>query len=1214
MDDEAIYGKELYHLGFSEAVNEDLLSDYKVLVLAVDEKYISKAFQRQLADKNNEIKMEDAVRITGCWNGLSKRMTKDEYSQDIAADPTPMRRAVAFSHSIKDSKRFKNLFSQIISDYRQYRGNEESWLDCEVEHVDGTFNALERNAKLDWLKAETTPQSNTCRILSNARCLSEGVDVPALDAVMFLNPRNSVVDVVQSVGRVMRKSPGKKYGYIILPISIPSDVPPEEALKDNKHYKVVWQVLQALRAHDDRFNATINKIELNKKRPDQIQVIGVGFNEADSDSGQPVNAQVRELQVSFNLPFIEEWRDAIYAKIVLKCGDRRYWESWAREVADIAERHIARINALLEDADPAHHVAFTHFLQSLRANLNPSISQDDAIEMLSQHLITKPVFDALFEGYQFTQRNPVSIAMQSMLDLLEKQALQKETASLEKFYASVRLRASGIDNVAGKQSIIKELYEKFFKIAFPRISERLGIVYTPIEVVDFIINSADFALRREFGVGLTDRDVHILDPFTGTGTFIVRLLQSGLISSEDLPRKYQKEVHANEILLLAYYIAAINIEETYHHINGADYQPFEGIVLTDTFQMFEAGGTLNETMFPDNNKRAVLQKQCEIRVIIGNPPYSAKQESENDSNKNLKYPQLDERIRRTYAEQSNAILKNSLYDSYIRSFRWASDRIKDKGIICFVSNGSFIDANSMDGLRKCLVDEFTAIYCFNLRGDARISGEQRRMEKGNVFGAGTRNPVAIILLIRNPENKGKCQISYHDIGDYLNREEKLKIIADFSNIKGIKWNRIIPNTSHDWINQRDPAFEKFISLGDKKDKSNETIFNSYSRGITTSRDAWTYNYSKFSLTTNMKRMVDFYNNQVAEYKKFSKDKPKDNRMEVEKFIDNDTKKIGWSRGLKHDLSRFVSHEFDPDSIVVGMYRPFCKQWVYFSKYFNNMVYLMPKIFPNQTLQNLVIYTSGPGGKDTSALITNMLPDLNMQHSGGQGFPLYYYDKVEKTESQFPGMETKAGYVKKDTISDEIRSIFRKNYDNKISKDDIFYYVYGILNSPEYKQRFEADLQKMLPRIPMAQDFWGFSKAGRELAHWHLNYETIEPYPLHEYTKLLSLNPKEDYRIQKMTFGRNNKEIDKSTIIYNANIRLCDIPIEAYDYIVNGKSAIEWIMERYQVTRDKDSQITNDPNDWSDDPRYILDLVKRIIRVSLETMKIVNGLPALNERK
>ncbi|WP_243374592.1 type ISP restriction/modification enzyme [Geotalea sp. SG265] len=1216
MDDEKLYGKEFHRLGFSKAVGDGLLSDYKVMVLAVDEKFVSKTFQRQLADSDNELNLDDAVKITGCWNGLSKKMATDADGHALENDSAPMRRAVAFSRSIKDSKKITAMFSQIIEEYAlKHQDDDIEILRCEVDHVDGTFNALARNKMLDWLKEETT--GNTCRILSNARCLSEGVDVPALDAVLFLNPRNSVVDVVQSVGRVMRKADNKKYGYIILPIGIPADMAPEEALKDNQKYKVVWQVLQALRAHDDRFNATINQIELNKSRPDQIRVIGVGGGKDDGeDPGSGKDAKggdgtTKPVQFAFNFPHLEEWRDAIFAKIVIKCGDRRYWESWAKDVAEIAERHVTRIKALLEDSGHQHRLAFDEFLAGLRTNLNPSIDEADAIEMLSQHLITRPVFDALFEGYEFTQQNPVSLSMQKMLDLLERQALEKETTSLEKFYTSVKERARGIDNAAGKQTIIKELYDKFFNTAFPRMAERLGIVYTPVEVVDFIIKSVDDALRQEFGVNVATKGVHILDPFTGTATFIVRLLQSGLIKPEDLPYKYKNELHANEIVLLAYYVAAINIEETYHSITGGDYQPFEGIVLTDTFQLSEQRDPIPHKDFPENSERANRQNKTDIRVIIGNPPYSAGQTSENDANKNLKYPQLDARIRGTYAEHSTATNKNSLYDSYIRSFRWASDRIKDKGIVCYVSNGSFIDGNAMDGLRKCLTDEFTSIYCFNLRGNQRTSGETSRMEGGKIFGSGSRASIAITLLIKNPEKQGNCKLFYHDIGDYLSREEKLKIITAFGGIKGIHWKQLQPNSSHDWINQRDPAFERFLPLGDKEDKTAQTIFGTYSGGLKTNRDTWAYNSSKQNLTQNMSGMAEFYNEQVKAYQEYCGRVEKGKRLEVEKFIDNNPQRISWSRGLKNDLERFINRDFKPSSVVSGMYRPYFKQWAYFDKYFNDMVYQMPKFFPNNDTKNLIISICGVGvTKEFSVIITDCLPDVQLQ-ANGQCFPLYAYVKNEIAGGLFD-TATSGEYIRKDNLTDYILKEFRTVYGAKVGKEDIFFYVYGVLHSPEYKRRFEADLKKMLPRIPLVKDFWAFSEAGRKLAKWHLDYETVEPYKLQESSNALDLDPKNHFKVSKMTFTKKGKDVDKSTIIYNSNVVLTGIPLEAYEYIVNGKSAIEWIMERYQVTKDKDSQIINDPNHWSSDPRYIIDLVKRIVTVSMETMKIIKGLPPLEE--
>ncbi|MEY2914148.1 MAG: hypothetical protein RLZZ184_3457, partial [Cyanobacteriota bacterium] len=645
------------------------------------------------------------------------------------------------------------------------------------------------------------------------------------------------------------------------------------------------------------------------------------------------------------------------------------------------------------------------------------------------------------------------------------------------------------------------------------------------------------------------------------------------------------------------------------------YQPFNGIVLTDTFQMFENAGYLLESIFPENNQRVINQKQRDITVIIGNPPYSAGQTSENDGNKNLKYENLDQKIANSYAKYSTATLKNSLYDSYIRGFRWASDRIKDQGIVCFVSNGSFIDNNAMDGFRKCLVDEFTSIYCFNLRGNARTSGEQRRQEKGNVFGEGTRTTIAIIFLIKNSSKKSENKVFYHDIGDYLSQKEKLDIIKNFGDISTIKWQKITPNENHDWINQRNDDFESFMSLGDKKDATTKTIFDVYSRGVMTCRDKWVYNFSQQSVIDNMTRMIDFYNEQVEDFQKSLKGQTLTNveqrKKQVEKLIDNDAKKISWTSGLKDDISKFIEHKFVSNYIRLSIYRPFCKQRLYFDNNFNERPGQLPKIFPNQNLENLVICVTGRGStKEFSALITNFLPDSELI-SKSQCFPLYTYEKQSELGELFATATTEQ-YTKKENIPDSIFKEYQQKYEDKtISKEDIFYYIYGVLHSPEYKQRFASDLKKMLPRIPFTADFWTFSKAGRELAYYHLNYETIEPYELEEFKKELYLDH-QDYQVEKMVFGKNKNGIDKTIIIYNSKLTLSQIPLEAYEYIVNGKSALEWIMERYKVTKDKDSGIINDPNHWSENPRYIVDLVKRIVRVSLETVRIVKSLPPLNE--
>lgn len=1206
MDDTDYYGEELHRLNFGESVSKGLLSDYKVMILAVDEKYISKAVQRLLADEDNELTLDDAVKIVGCWNGLAKR-TSTHDDEDTPANTQPMKRAVAFAGNIKASKKIAEMFTNIVDVYTEETGEDEDLLNCEAEHVDGTFNVLLRNHRLDWLKAPTP--DNTCRILTNARCLSEGVDVPSLDAVMFLQPRDSEIDIVQAVGRVMRKAPGKEYGYVILPIGVPAGLSPEQALSDNKKYRVVWQVLQALRAHDERFDSTINKLELNKKKPGQIDVIGVGGDSQDRDSD---STEVQDT-LAFSMENIGEWRDAIYARIVDKVGTRKYWESWAKDVADIAERHVTRIESILEAGDPTHLDTFEKFLQGLQRNLNPSIGRADAIEMLSQHLITKPVFEALFDSYSFVQQNPVSIAMQKMVDALDGQALEKETQTLDKFYESVRLRASGIDNAEGKQRIVIELYDKFFRTAFPRMAERLGIVYTPIEVVDYILKSANHALKSEFGKTLSDEGVHILDPFTGTGTFLVRLIQSGLIKLEDLPRKYQHELHANEIVLLAYYIAAINIEEAYHEQTGWQYEPFEGIVLTDTFQLTEdpaKGQTMTiGKVLPENSERAAKQKSLPITVIVGNPPYSAKQESANDTNQNLAYPLLDSRIESTYAGQSTAANKNSLYDSYIRGIRWASDRIGEKGIVCFVTNGGFIDGNAADGLRKTLIDEFSSLYVFNLRGNQRTSGETSRREGGKIFDSGSRATIAISLLVKNPAKDTPGKLHYHDIGDYLSREEKLQTIQEQGSIAETPWQSVAPNERHDWINQRGDKFQDFAPLNDAPN----AVFRVRSRGVETSRDPWVYNSNKSKLEQNVRRMIDFYNTQLRQHSAAitAERTIADKLKRANDLIDTDPTKIKWTSGLIADLARGRRAAFSGSNVGVGLYRPFFKAWVYYDPQLNHRY--KEQFYPTAHHTNIAIVTPGNGGsKGFSAFLTNVLPDLNSNEAGAQCFPLYYYEEAgSHQDSAFQETIVQDGYVRHDTITEATLDTYRSFYGaTTITKEDIFYYVYGVLHSPEYRERFEADLKKELPRIPYAKDFHAFAQAGRELGELHVNYESAQKYPVTVSNTHSSPSSREALRVTKM---RYSKKDDKSQLKFNSHITISDIPDAVHEYQVNGKSALEWIIDRYQVTTDKKSGIKNDPNEWSEDPSYILDLVQRIITVSVETVRIVRSLPPLEER-
>ncbi|WP_096202375.1 DEAD/DEAH box helicase [Bacillus sp. FJAT-45350] len=1160
MNDPEIYGEELYRIGFGDAIRKGILTDYKVMILAVDEEVVARRFQQMLA-RNDELEFDDVTKIIGCWNGLVKR--KSNSNETIGE---PMKRAIAFTGTIRESKLIANMFPEVVETYINESGKNPNVFQVEVDHADGSMNALEKNKKISWLKSDVP--EHTCRILSNARFLTEGVDVPDLDAVMFLKPRKSKIDIAQAVGRVMRKADGKDYGYVILPIGIAAGVDPNVVLDKNEKYRVVWEVLNALRSLDERFDATINKLELNKNKPNQLQVVGVGEAPEEYLTQTHGDEQIP-------LVFEEEWSElehAIYGKIVKKVGNVRYWEDWSKDVADIAQQHMMRIRVMLEDSSSDAYIAFQKFVSGLRHNINGAISDQQAIEMLAQHLITRPVFEALFSSYSFVNNNPVSRAMDAVLKVMDESGLEKEQKRLEGFYESVRVRADGVDNLKAKQEIIIQLYDKFFKVGFKETTERLGIVFTPVEVVDFIIRSVDEVLRKHFDKSISDEGVHILDPFTGTGTFIVRLLQSGLISKEDLLRKYTQELHANEIILLSYYIAAINIEETFHSIMKGSYKPFEGIVLTDTFESTEKHtDSFIDELFDENNERLKKQQDESIFAIIGNPPYSVGQSSVNNNNQNIDYLLLEERIENTYSKQSKARLKKSLSDSYIKAFRWASDRVGDKGIIAFITNAGFIDSQSADGLRKCWLEEFNYLYVFNLRGDAkRTQGEQRRMEGGNVFGHGSRTPNAITILVK--DGSGNHEIFYHDIGDYLSREQKLQVISEYGSITNIKWTKIIPDKNNDWIDQRDESYGSFIPFIDNVERENGVFLDQYT-GVNPARDVWVAGFSKERVKENAHRMVVNYNDEL---KRLAKVKDPNERIEK---VNKSESFIKWSRGLTQKFQKGQKIELNDNNMILFMHRPYTKKWLFYDKGIIEMPSRYQHIYKNM---GNVLYLQGQGSKkDFSCIATDLIPNFQLIHNG-KGFPMY------------------AG---KDSfgIVPNISEVLLKQH--KLNLDEVFYLVYGVLHSMEYRTKYASDLVKGFPRIPNLKNRNKFIEVGKKLVELHVNYETVPVFK--GVTIEVKVNP--SYKVTKM---KHPKKGVIDTIIFNKDITIKDIPEKAYDYIVNGKPAIQWIMEQYQVTIDKKSGIKDDPNDISDDEKYIFNLLLRIINVSIQTVNLINSLPTL----
>ena len=1197
MDDSETYGPEFHRLPFSRAVEQDLLSDYKVVVLAMSEQDADAALQTYRTSGGSEININDATKIVGCWRALQNPERKSTDDPEIR----PLTRAIAFTNTIAASKSLVKHWDGVIESAIERLPEEQHPHDfkCETEHIDGKDNALKRKSRIEWLKRDA---EGVCRILSNARCLSEGIDVPALDAVLFMTPRNSHIDIVQAVGRVMRKAEGKTYGYIVLPVAIPAGADPADVLNDNKRFASVWNVLRALRSHDDRLNAEINKIDLNNQQTDRI--IFSGFD-GEGESTGSLNEE--QLFLPIDLP-----PGAIFAKIVERCGDRKYWESWAADVADIFSRIVGRVESLLDTPEnDALQEWFADFHAELKSSINASITRKHAIDMMAQHILTRPVFEALFENYDFASGNPVSIALDKLRNDFAEFGLEDETRDLAGFYESVRMRARGIDNSEGRQRVLLELYEKFFQKALKKDAERLGIVYTPVEVVDFILHSANEVLQDEFGRCLSDEGVHILDPFTGAGIFLARLLQSQLIHSDDLERKYREELHANEIVLLAYYIAAVNIEEAFHGRRGEDeaYKPFNGIVLTDTFNLNKDKTLFPKEWLPDNNERAERQQQLPIGVIVGNPPWSAGQRSATDDNPNVEYPELKQRIRETYAESSTATLKRSLYDTYKMAIRWASDRLEEQGIIAFVTNGSWIDGNVDSGVRACLAEEFSSIYVLHLLGDARTSGERRRAEGGNVFGSGTRTPVAITIFVKNPNATHEgCRIHYHDIGDYLTREEKLEALSEAKSLKGFSdWQTVIPDKYHDWIGQRNDVFSHFYALGSeatKAGKADDAIFGLYSRGYATGRDAYIYNFSRYICAENAQRMTQDYINALSELKATSE-------FSVDEAALLHSLNLKWDFNLKENLKRKKETEFDEEYIRKVVYRPFVPTNCYANYIFAQRKYQQDLIFPNSFSKNRVICVPGLGSKKVfSALITDTMPDLGFNNAS-QCFPRWQYPKAmdtPNTTGMFEGIDKPPDRI--DNISDTALHAFREHYaDDTITKDAIFNYVYGVLHAPSYREAFANDLSKMIPRIPFAPDFHTFAAAGVALADLHLNYETCERYPLHlVYAQDGDPQP-HHFRLGTRAMRFTDKQT-KTTLIVNEHIQLAGIPEAAHRYVVNGRTPLEWFIDRYKITKDTDSGIVNDPNGWFADPRDLITAIERIVYVSVESARIIEGLPSL----
>ena len=1406
MDDEKLFGKEIYSLRFSQAIDLGLLSDFRVIISYINEKYLADYTNKLTqAQESSSLTLENAGKMVAFTNAMKKRNVSfidERGKQESYTDTNPMRKALAFHSKISDSTRMAGYFN-----------GEKSVIDRDIvfTHIDGKDNASTKSHKLAWLSEAPKEEA---RVLSNAKCLTEGIDVPSLDAVCFFDKRDSVVDVVQAVGRAIRKSDGKKYGYIILPLVLSDEEIKsyDKTLKSDK-FKIVWQTLKALRSHDERLidEARINEV---------VSITGGGGGETPLPP-----TELFTLSELFN-----EMKNAVPKNL----GDLQYWENYASKVGDIMQALILRIQALL-DSSPAIQELFSTFCKALQGNLNASFNESEAIALVAQHIITKPIFECIFPSLDFTTFDKVSAELEKLHTKLLEQGLNAETKTLEKFYTSVRQSAEYAKSDKSKQSLIKNLYDTLFKQAFKKTQEKLGIVYTPIEGVDFIIHSTQYLLQKHFGKSLGDEHIHIADPFTGTGTFITRTIQSGYLDSR-LESKFAKELWANEITLLGYYIAQINIATTYHERlialgdsalgnHSADFgdleatadsksssapkspknyesttanlrileeekqaskslrgdtiadfsrkaestskkltpeiKLFDNLLFTDTFNTYTPDSKgfkgkkedpkLFDSEYLEKNYAKIQEfKNTEFKIFMSNPPYSAGQKSGNDNNANESYPFMDSRIAESYVALTKA--QKFKYDSFKYAIRFMSDRIGESGgIIGFITNGSFIDGNSDDGLRACLADEFDYIYIINLRGDINNNMQDKTLGEGeNFFGNASKAPVAICFFVKldssqatpslrgdeiaeaihkssqvdssvkvdchdsasaESRNDRKATIYYYDIGDNLSTQQKRNIIANLHSIQSLEsqglFTLITPNKDYDWINQRDYSFMAFMPIGNPKtkrkalplktlppktnpevlEKNYVDIFEMYSQGVVTNRDAWCFNFSSQELESTMTRMIDNYNAEVEKHKADSTYQP----------IIDDTK-IKWTRSLESSFKKGLIFDFnEAGEIVECTYRPFTKCYIYLAKHFNEMLCQMPQLFPtphtqeieildceavvsksardfyatHRYLPNMTIVINGIG-KSYSIVISNQITEMAFI-ANSQCFPLYYYERVEsnaengqmtmdydlaesmdcydsasaESRKAQSTSKTTAYYRRKDAIRDEALEHFQNAYnDSTITKEDIFYYIYAILNHKDYIAKYKDNLSKMLPRIPLMQDFWGFVESGRALAQLHLDYESFcdvesmsvacgafaclkgdrdtaskDQGSLFEQESrakarqdIAQLEDSDFTLIKPIHFLAKGY---KHTIIFNDKLSIVNIPASAHRYQVNGKSAIEWILDRYKISTDKASGIVNDPNLYESTSgalsglkggRYVCALLLSVIEMSVRTSEILESMP------
>ena len=1057
-----------------------------------------------------------------------------------------------------------------------------------------------RKNKINWLKQD----GEKIKILSNAQCLSEGVDIPSVNGILFAEPKKSQIQVVQAVGRAIRKAKSKNYGYIILPIIVPNNENPDLFLEDSS-YNHIWQVLKALRTHDKSIGYEIDNLQ---------------FGDYESGNGEDFPEEP-EIELSFE--------QKLYFKIFEKVGDKRYLESWIGDIEKLGKELLKKIRKEQQENNN-YKQAFDYFRKDFKKNINKTITSRNIQIMLVQQLLTEPIFQSLFPDKNILTNNPIYQEVEKLISHLSFTKKEIKKGELKEFYQDIKDRAKGYKTFEEKQAFLNEIYEKFFKKFDSKEAEQRGLVYTPQEIVKFMIRITDDILKKHFNKSLEDKDINIIDPFTGTGNFIVNVLQyfhkNKQLTKEVIQENFLSNLYFNEIMLFPYYIASVNIEYYYQTITGYK-DNFKGSVLVDTFTTLEEDNRDLKGMGNENTKRIEKQKKLPFKVIITNPPYRAGQTSGNDDNQNTNYKYLDKKIEKTYIQEMLQKGKHKLFDYYIRAFRWASEKIEDEGIIAFITNNQFLNASSFSGFRICLEKEFSYIYHFDLKGNMRNLGKEDIKKqggsgvKGNVFGIATG--VGITILVKDKQAQQQGELKLYRIDDYTTKEQKLKILDNFQNLEDVPLKSVATQESI-WVNPPKKEFRNFISLGNKQLKdskleSDNVVFHKYSYGIVTARDSWAYDYGKDDLGIKISSMINNYNEQLAEAQQDKNYK-----------LDKNNKKIKWSRDLEKNFNKRVAINYDEEKIRETVYRPFAKQFIYYDKILNEMMSQIPKIFPEKESEHLGFAITGIGSGDFSSLIFNKIVDYYTVDKG-QLFSYYFYHLLDEKSGQdnFDFISNKQQrkvivneygekLERRENITQWILDYCQSIYKNKvITKWDIFYYCYGILHSEEYKDTYKNDLFREIARVPFLKSYADFKKTsdiGKKLSDYHSNYEAIDPkkdyYKIEKQHYLLPVKEEQKdnfYKVVKMKLGKK-EEREPYSLIYNEHITISNIPKEVDNYKISGRNLLTWLIANYQ-RKELNNGYIKDPNNYKGG-KYIYDLVLKLITLAIESDKLIKQIPKI----